>query len=91
MMSCFSAQLATHSNRKLSLGGYCELIKNFSAGIIAAGCGGMVTAAHAFECKVKDASMAKLWRFSGSSADHDCSLWPRRWLWSGRSRHGVKA
>ena len=37
-----------------------NLLKNFSAGIIAAGLvGGMVTAAHAFECKVKDASMAK--------------------------------
>ena len=37
-----------------------NLIKNFTAGVVAAGLvSGMATAAHAFECKVKDASMAK--------------------------------
>ena len=37
-----------------------NLLKNFTAGFVAVGLvGGMATAAHAFECKIKDASMAK--------------------------------
>ena len=37
-----------------------NLLKNFTAGIVVAGVfGGMAAVAHAFECKVKDASMAK--------------------------------
>jgi len=53
-------QLPTHCYQSIFREDIVNLLKNLTAGVVAAGViSGMATAAHAFECKVKDASMAK--------------------------------
>ena len=53
-------KLATHYYPSIFREDIVNLLKNFTAGVVAAGLvSGMATAAYAFECKVKDASMAK--------------------------------